>query len=105
MIQYAAFGWATLTWWTWPLLFLVTMAAVYTAVRAAFRGEIKDGPAPCLEHLGTEPDGVEWWCFLTSGHDGPHLNQWGVDPSEDLDETWEDEELSARYQFGDPGQH
>ncbi len=87
MIQYAAFGWATLTWWTWPLIFLVTMAAVYAAVWFAFRSEREpDGPVPCLAHLGTEPDGIEWWCMLIHRHDGVHRNQWGGDPAEDLDE-------------------
>lgn len=103
-VQLAAFGWATLTWWSWPLLFLVVLAAVYVAVRLGFR-EDDDTVRPCLAHLGTEADGLEWWCMLKHGHDGTHLNQWGVDPSEDLDETWDDEELSARYQFGDQGQH
>lgn len=91
MLEVAAFGWVALVWWTWPALFVVTMAAVWTGVKL---GERRAQPEvrPCLEHMGTaggsEP--FEMWCMRRSGHDGSHVDQWGL-TDEDPDETWESE--------------
>lgn len=102
MFEYAAFGFVTLVWWTWPCLWAVVLAAVYGSQRlSAWRDrriEQNQGldVRPCMVHLGTTPDGLEQWCWQQRGHDGPHLTQWGV-PQEDFDleheEAWEDEEL------------
>lgn len=85
-LEFAAFGFATLTWWTWPLLFLVVVLAVYVAVRVSTwqdnRKYEQFGPHPCLKHLGTEPDGREWWCWMREGHTGPHHNEWMVSEEE-----------------------
>lgn len=91
MIEYAAFGFAVLVWWTWPVLWAVVVTAVYASYRVSAwqdrRAEAKQdrGPEPCLIHLGTDPDGFEHWCWLKDGHTGPHMNQWGV-PQEDFDD-------------------
>lgn len=82
MMEYAAFGFVALKWWTWPLVFVVVMAAVWGAVRLSTWQDHRKyeafGPHPCLKHLGTEPDGREWWCWLREGHAGPHHNEWMV---------------------------
>lgn len=100
MIEYAAFGFAVLVWWTWPVLWAVVVTAVYASYRVSAwrdrRAEAKQdrGPEPCLIHMGTDPDGFEHWCWLKDGHIGPHMNQWGV-PQEDFDEEPADEEIMA----------
>lgn len=104
MMEYAAFGFATLTWWTYLILLVVVFTLVYGAwilvTWQERREERAAGPRPCLTHLGTEPDGIEWWCFRQEGHDGPHLNHWGVDPSEDYVDT--DEGMHYCFDFGGP---
>lgn len=101
MIEYAAFGFAVLVWWTWPAIWAVVLAAVYVSFRlSAWRDrrlEAKEdrGPEPCLAHMGTDPDGHEHWCWLKHEHEGQHMNQWGV-PQGDFDQ---DEEEPAP---GDP---
>lgn len=102
MFEYAAFGFVTLVWWTWPCLWAVVLVAVYGSQRlSAWRDRrIEQNQSldvrPCLIHMGTTPDGREQWCWQQRGHDGPHLTQWGV-PQEDFEleheEAWEDEEL------------
>lgn len=97
MIEYAAFGFAVLVWWTWPALWAVVVTAVYASYRVSAwqdrRAEAKQdrGPEPCLIHMGTDPDGHEHWCWLMDGHTGPHTNQWGV-PHGDFDDELEDKE-------------
>lgn len=94
MIEYASFGFAVLVWWTWPLLWIVVVSAVYVSYRLSARRERRLEQArgldvrPCLVHMGTDPAGGEHWCWLKDGHDGPHHNEWGVpegDFNEDLD--------------------
>lgn len=79
MIEYAAFGFAVLVWWTWPALWAVVVTAVYASYRVSAwqdrRAEAKRdrGPEPCLIHMGTDPDGFQHWCWLMDGHAGPHM--------------------------------
>jgi hypothetical protein len=87
-------GLITIEWWQLGVIgggvFLAVLVAdrisSYLDVRREQRQEDAHGPYPCLVHLGTEVDGYEWWCWNQHGHDGPHLNQWGVDPSQGLTE-------------------
>lgn len=109
MFEYAAFGFVTLVWWTWPCLWAVVLVAVYGSQRlSAWRDRrIEQSRGldvrPCMVHLGTTPDGREQWCWQQRGHDGPHLTQWGV-PQEDFEleheEAWEDEELRLEKMCG-----
>lgn len=76
MIEYASFGWATLTWWTWPVLFITVMASVASVVwidRLAERRSAagRRGKYPCLAHLVTAHDGTEGYCGDVEGHTGP----------------------------------
>lgn len=87
----AAFGWVALVWWTWPALFAVCTLGMWFGMWLGYRENAKD-VRPCLAHLGTGQSGFEWWCMLRSGHAGPHRDQWGDDPDEDPDESWEDED-------------
>lgn len=97
MIEYAAFGFAVLVWWTWPALWAVVVTAVYASHRVSawrdrqLEAKQERGPEPCLIHMGTDPDGFEHWCWLKDGHAGPHTNQWGV-PQGDFDDELEDKE-------------
>lgn len=102
MFEYAAFGFVTLVWWTWPVLWAVVLSAVYASYRASAWRDARleavhdRGPEPCLTHMGTTPDGTEHWCWQKDGHPGPHHNQWGVSQDDfdaDPDGVWEDEEL------------
>lgn len=99
MIEYAAFGFAVLVWWTWPALWAVVVTAVYGSYRLSAwqdrRTEAKQdrGPEPCLIHMGTDPDGFQHWCWLKDGHTGPHTNQWGVPHGDFDDDEPTDEEI------------
>lgn len=88
MFEFAAFGFVTLVWWTWPAIAGIVFGSMYLAMLVSTRRERKEeaagGPYPCLAHLGTEPDGMEWWCWLREGHAGVHLNQWGVDVNQPM---------------------
>lgn len=95
MIEYASFGFATLVWWTWPILWAVVVSAVYASYRLSSWRDARYERAhgfdvrPCLVHMGTQPDGIEEWCWQKDGHDGPHVNSWGV-PVE-AEEAWSKE--------------
>lgn len=88
MFEFAAFGFVTLVWWTWPAIAGIVFGSMYLAMLVSTRRDRKEekasGPYPCLAHLGTEPDGMEWWCWLREGHAGVHLNQWGVDVNQPM---------------------
>lgn len=79
-MEYAAFGFATLTWWTYLILLVVVFTAVYGSwVLFSWqerREEKRRGPFPCFHHMGTRTDGLELWCWQQDGHDGPHFNPW-----------------------------
>lgn len=98
MFEYAAFGFVTLVWWTWPVIGAITFTAVYAAYRLAqwqeHRYERRTGRdvQPCLAHMGTTADGIEHWCWQQDGHKEPHHNQWGV-PQSDFD----DDELDREF--------
>lgn len=102
MIEYAAFGFMTLKWWTWLVLWAVVLFSVYSAQRlsawrdARLEARQERGPEPCLAHMGADADQFEHWCWKRYGHDGPHMNCWGV-PQGDFDRDEEapgpDEEL------------
>lgn len=66
-----------LPWWTYVLIgtvaFTCSFAAVWLAGIAFDRETPDDGPFPCGEHLGTDEDGAEDWCWQVAGHDGDHL--------------------------------
>lgn len=87
-------GMITVEWWQLGVIGVGVFFAVLIADRISARMDERrearqgsdHGPYPCLKHIGTEVDGYEWWCWNQHGHDGPHLNQWGVDPSQDLTE-------------------
>lgn len=71
-------------WWQLAAVGVVVLVATSAAVMItdwwqARRESGSQETCPCLEHLGTEADGFEWWCWLREGHGGPHLNQWGVE--------------------------
>ena len=108
MIEYAAFGFAVLVWWTWPALWAVVVTAVYASHRVSawrdrqLEAKQERGPEPCLIHMGTDPDGFEHWCWLKDGHAGPHTNQWGV-PQGDFDDELEDKEQAEEDGGGDSG--
>lgn len=80
-------GMITVEWWQLGVIGVGVFFAVLIADRISARmderrearQDTEHGPYPCLKHLGTEPDGFEWWCWNQHGHDGPHLNQWGVE--------------------------
>lgn len=65
MIEYASFGFAVLVWWTWPLLWIVVVSAVYVSYRLSARRERRLEQArgldvrPCRVHMGTDPAGGE----------------------------------------------
>lgn len=96
MIEYAAFGFMTLKWWTWPVLWAVVLFSVYSAQRlsawrdARLEARQERGPEPCLAHMDTDADQFEHWCWKRFGHDGPHMNCWGV-PQDDFDDELEHE--------------
>lgn len=117
-------GLITIEWWQLGVIgagvFLAVLCAdrisSYLDVRREQRQDVEHGPYPCLKHLGTEVDGYEWWCWRQHGHEGPHLNQWGVDPSQDLSEpvtisevaeemgdTWCPRSSNCRLRDGHPG--
>lgn len=66
-----------LPWWTYVLLGTVTFTCAllgqWLANLAQLGVEHDDGPFPCGEHLGTDEDGAEDWCWQLAGHDGDHL--------------------------------
>jgi hypothetical protein len=86
-------GLITVEWWQLGVIGVGVFLAVLIAdrvsshldMRREARQDTEHGPYPCLKHLGTEVDGYEWWCWRQHGHEGKHLNQWGVDPSQDLE--------------------
>lgn len=79
MIEYAAFGWATLTWWTWPALVVTVVGSVYAAWyltlwqerREEARKEAGHGPFPCLRLVAHDRHGRPRWCFERDDHVGP----------------------------------
>lgn len=76
-MEYAAFGWATMVWWTWPAIFVTVMAAVGAVVgidRAVDRKADKRTAKnlPCMVHLDSERLRWETYCGDLSGHDGRH---------------------------------
>lgn len=78
MIEFAGFGFAVMVWWTWPVLFAVTMAAVYTACRLSQwqddRAHHKGAVHQCAEYVGEER-GMWFWCALPCGHGGEHMDE------------------------------
>jgi len=84
MISAVAFGWATLTWWSWLLMALVVFSSTYGAYRLASWQE-NGRTGPCLEHLGTferRRSRTDAWCFLPAGHRGVHRDHDGFAPAE-----------------------
>jgi hypothetical protein len=101
MFEYAAFGFVTLKWWTWPIMWSVVMIAVYSAQRLSAwsdrRHEKRNRsltPEPCVAHMGTDADDYDHWCWLRDGHDGEHRNLWGV-PQSDFDA--QEDELDREF--------
>ena len=89
MLEYAAFGFVTLKWWTWPILWSVVLIAVYAAQRlSAWRDRADEKrnrsltPEPCVAYMGTDADDYDHWCWRRDGHDGEHRNLWGVPQSD-----------------------
>jgi len=78
-----AFGWATLTWWTYVILAAVTILSVWFACWATDRDERRAGRAlgPCLTYMGDVFDENGFrpgWCFLLEGHEGDHRDHAGL---------------------------
>lgn len=76
-MEYAAFGWATMVWWTWPAIFVTVMAAVGAVVgldRLVDRRADKRrrGRYPCLRNISSVPEQWELYCGDVDGHEGPH---------------------------------
>lgn len=66
-----------LPWWTYVLIgtvaFTCSFGAVWLAGIAFDREAPDEEPYPCGQHLGTDADGAEDWCWQLAGHDGDHL--------------------------------
>lgn len=90
-----------LPWWTYVLIativFTSAVVAVWLAGVAFEKSVSDDGPFPCGEHLGTDDDGAEDWCWQVAGHDGEHLgmrqdwsgvllsSEWDGGPNEEIE--------------------
>lgn len=75
MMETLSFGWATLTWWTWPLLVVTVVGSVWLAWLVTLWQERRHertqhhGKYPCLRHVETVSVG-ELYCGMLDGHDG-----------------------------------
>jgi hypothetical protein len=82
MFEFAAFGFVTLVWWTWPAIAGIVIASMWLVLLAHDRQDRKreadSGPYPCLVHLGVDVEGSHSWCGQPEGHDGPH-GGWAID--------------------------
>lgn len=86
MIEYAAFGFVALKWWTWPVVFAVVLTAVYAATHLDHWIESRK-PAPLsmcgalVASPGAPEDadgyGVHVWCHRAYGHRGIHRDEFG----------------------------
>lgn len=68
-----AFGWATLVWWTWPLLILTVTGSVWLAWIGTLWQEKRHGERrryPCLRHTGTVSGIGDMYCGMPDGHAG-----------------------------------
>lgn len=99
MFEFAAFGFVTLVWWTWPAIAGIVFASMWLCLyvdrRRDEREQADHGPVPCLMYMGKDLSGeMDHWCWQQEGHAGEHMNQWGV-PAHDFEheEAWEDESL------------
>lgn len=95
MFEFAAFGFVTLVWWTWPLIGVVVCLGTYIAYKLALwqdhRYEQRMGHdvQPCMRHMGTDSTGLEHWCWQLEGHESPHKNEFGAGPYDvEPDEVW-----------------
>lgn len=80
MIADYAFGWATLTWWTYLILAAVVVLSTWIASRVAER-EVDDRTQPCMEYMGEVLGDHGFrpaWCFLVDGHEGDHRDHEGM---------------------------
>lgn len=69
-----------LPWWIYVLLgtvvFICALLGQWLANVAQLGVEQPDdGPFPCFEHMGTDENGRELWCWLLQGHEGRHEDQ------------------------------
>lgn len=83
MIADYAFGWATLTWWTYAILAAVTILSVWFACWMTERDERSQEWAakPCLMYMGDvfgESGFHPVWCHLMAGHEGEHRDHGGL---------------------------
>lgn len=99
MFEFAAFGFVTLVWWTWPAIAGIVFASMWLCLYVDRlrdeRTQADHGPVPCLMYMGKDLSGeIDHWCWQQEGHVGEHMNQWGV-PAHDFEheEAWEDESL------------
>lgn len=74
--EYAATGFMILPWWTWPCIAVTVVCSILAVMKYDAwkdeRAHAKTGPYPCLAHLGTDPSGMDLWCWLREGHTQPH---------------------------------
>lgn len=82
-MDFAVFGFVALVWWTWPIVFVVVMAAVWAGYRLEnWREDRKirqTGPHPCLAHMGEYSySHMPMWCGRIEGHGGEHVASDGL---------------------------
>lgn len=71
-----AFGWASLTWWTWPLLILTVTGSVWLAWLGTLWQERRHqdrerrGKYPCLRHMEKIHGIGDLYCGMLDGHAG-----------------------------------
>lgn len=89
VIEYAAFGWVALKWWTWPLMFVVIMGGMLAGLWLdAWCGKRRDkkadpGPFQCgalVVNHGPHGNGYEVyaWCHQRHGHADDHRDEYGL---------------------------
>jgi hypothetical protein len=95
MFEFAAFGFVTLVWWTWPAIAGIVFGSMWAALwlhdLKQKREDKASGPYPCGYYMGTDISGqVDHWCWQRESHAGEHVNQWGV-PLSDFEAEGEEE--------------
>lgn len=85
-----------LPWWSYVLIgtaaFTCALLGQWLANLAQLGVEKPDdGPFPCFEHMGTDENQRELWCWLLQGHEGRHEDQSEL-PETVFTREWPDEE-------------
>ena len=82
MFEFAAFGFVTLVWWTWPAIAGIVFGSMWAALLLhdlrTKREESAKGPYPCMAYMGTDVSGtVDHWCWQREGHGGECVLEYG----------------------------